>query len=376
MHGRTRVLFTRAPTRRPLEPEQSHIAAPTDDVELSSMLAPEPNVSDFTLPAIDVRSVLRRVALPAIAAAFAVAAVFVLGGHIHTIADALRRIVGLSAGWAAAGIAFECISLAGYVLLLSLVAGQATPRVTASVRAQITFAGAAATRLRPPAGAGGAALALWTFRRAGLKSPAAARTLLSFLVLLYSVFLAAIVLSGAALTLGLVSEHGPAALAAVPAALAIVTTSRAAARLAPAAQTVGAGVRDACSLVRSADLRLVGALAYWAFDAAVLWAMLHAFGGAPLLPGVAIAYFVRPGANTIPIPGAVSGGIAGVLIAFGIPAPIALPAVLAYRTVSVWLPTPIAVAALPGLRSTIARWGREDSAREAGLGTHCTHNVD
>jgi uncharacterized membrane protein YbhN (UPF0104 family) len=356
------------------------------------MLAPEPNVSDFTLPAIDVRSVLRRVALPAVAAAFAVAAVFVLGGHIHTIADALRRIVGLSAGWAAAGIAFECVSLAGYVLLLSLVAGQATPRLTARVSAQITFAGAAATRLLPTAGAGGAALALWTFRRAGLKSPAAARTLLSFLVLLYSVFLAAIVLSGAALTLGLVSEHGPAALAAVPAALAIVaiglalalafihpggrvTNSRVGARLATAAQTVGAGVRDACSLVRSADLRLVGALAYWAFDAAVLWAMLHAFGGAPLLPVVAIAYFVGQAANTIPIPGAVSGGIAGVLIAFGIPAPIALPAVLAYRTVSVWLPTPIAVAALPGLRSTIARWGREDSAREAGLGTHCTHNV-
>jgi uncharacterized membrane protein YbhN (UPF0104 family) len=350
------------------------------------MLAPEPNVSDFTLPAIDLRSVLRRVAVPAVGAAFAVAAVFVLGGHIHTIADALRRIVGLSAGWAAAGIAFECVSLAGYVLLLSLVAGQATPRVTARVSAQITFAGAAATRLLPTAGVGGAALALWTFRRAGLKSSAAARTLLSFLVVLYAVFLIAIVLSGAALTFGLVSEHGPAALSAIPAALAIVaiglalalafvkpgarvTSSRLGARIAGAAQTVGAGVRDACRLVGSADLRLAGALTYWAFDAAVLWAMLHAFGSAPLLPVVAIAYFVGQAANTVPIPGAVSGGIAGVLIAFGIHAEVALPAVLAYRTVSVWLPTPIAVAALPGLRSTIARWGREDSALEASPGT-------
>src|ERR1700749_850553 len=97
MRSRARVLSIRAPTRRPLEPEQSHIGAPTDHVELTSMLAPEPNVSDFTLLAIDLRSVLRRVALPAVGAAFAVAAVFVLGGHIHTIADALRRIVGLSA---------------------------------------------------------------------------------------------------------------------------------------------------------------------------------------------------------------------------------------------------------------------------------------
>ncbi len=248
-----------------------------------------------------------------------------------------ERIVGLSAGWAVAGIAFECISLGGYVLLLSLVAGRATPRVDARVSAQITFAGAAATRLLPTAGAGGAALTLWTLRRAGLKSSAAARTLLSFLVVLYAVFLTAIVLSGAALTFGIVSEHGPAALSEIPAVVAIVaialalglafvrpgarvTRSRLGARIATAAQTVGAGVRDACRLVGSGDLRLAGAIAYWAFDAAVLWAMLHAFGAAPLLPVVAIAYFVGQAANTLPIPGAVSGGIAGVLIAFGLPA--------------------------------------------------------
>jgi putative heme transporter len=350
------------------------------------MLAPEQTLTDFTLPPIDVRSVLRRVALPAFVAAVAVLGVVVIGGHIHAIADAMRRIVGLSAGWAAAGIAFECLSLGGYVLLLSLVAGRAAPRINARVSAQITFAGAAATRLLPTAGAGGAALALWTLRRAGLRSSAAARTLLSFLVLLYAVFLTAIVLSGAALTFGLVSQHGPAALSAIPAALAIVafalalglafvrpeasmTGSSVRGRIASAAQTVGGGVRDACRLVRSTDVRLAGAIAYWVFDAAVLWAMLHAFGAAPLLPVVAIAYFVGQAANTVPIPGSVSGGIAAVLIAFGLPAAIALPAVLAYRTVSVWLPTPVAVAALPGLRSTIACWGREDSSPDAAVGT-------
>jgi hypothetical protein len=30
--------------------------------------------------------------------------------------------------------------------------------------------------------------------------------------------------------------------------------------------------------------------------------------------------------------------------------------VLAYRTVAVWLPTPAAIAAVPALRTTIARW--------------------
>jgi uncharacterized membrane protein YbhN (UPF0104 family) len=329
-----------------------------------------------------------------------VAGVVLIGGQVHTISDALRRIVGLDAGWAAAGIVFECLSLAGYVLLLSLVAGRASARVNARVSAQITFAGAAATRILPTAGVGGAALALWTLRRAGLRSSAAARTLLAFMVLLYAVFLMAIVAAGAAVTFGLVTVHGPAALSAVPAAAALVLiavalllASRLPAsptvapsagpaagpvagpiaaqiagpslrgRLGTTAHTVGGAVRDATRMVGSGDLRLVGAVAYWLFDAAVLWAMLRAFGAAPAVPVVVLAYFVGQAANTLPIPGSVSGGVAAVLIAFGLPAGLALAAVLAYRTVSVWLPTPFAVAAVPGLRSTIARWGREDAAQ-------------
>ena len=348
------------------------------------MLAPDQTLSDFTLPAVELRSVAHRVALPAAVAAVGVASVVLLGGHVHTIADALQRIVGLNAGWAAAGIVFECLSLAGYVLLLSLVAGGATSRVNARVSAQITFAGAAATRLLPTAGVGGAALAMWTLRRAGLRSSAAARTLLAFMVLLYAVFLLAIVVAGAAVTFGLVTVRGPAALSSIPAAAAVVliagtlvlASRRPAtavagpaagpglrARLSGTAQTVGGAVRDASRMARSGDLRLAGAVAYWLFDAAVLWAMLHAFGAAPAVPVVVLAYFVGQAANTLPIPGSVSGGIAAVLIAFGLPAGLALAAVLAYRTVSVWLPTPFAVAALPRLRSTIARWSREDAGQ-------------
>ena len=57
---------------------------------------------------------------------------------------------------------------------------------------QITLGGAAATRLLPTAGVGGAAVTLWSLRRAGLGGRGAARTLLTFLVLLYSVFLGSI----------------------------------------------------------------------------------------------------------------------------------------------------------------------------------------
>lgn len=345
---------------------------------------------EFTLPAVNVRTFARRVAFPALLAAGAVAALLLAGGRVHDVADALRRGLDVNGGWAAAGAVFECMSLAGYVALLSLVAGHATSRVGVRESAQITLAGAAATRLLPTAGAGGAALAMWALGRAGLRPPAAARTLLGFLVLLYSVFLAAIVLAGAALALGLAGDRGPTALSAIPAAAALVaialslllasraveSNGRAGAagrrdarsRVTTGALLIGAAVRDARGLVALGDLRLAGALAYWMFDAAVLWAMLHAFGSPPVIPVLALAYLVGQVANTLPLPGSVSGGIVGVLIAFGVPAGLALPSVLAYRAVAVWLPTPAAIAAVPRLRSTIARWGREDAQSGSGDG--------
>jgi uncharacterized membrane protein YbhN (UPF0104 family) len=350
------------------------------------MLAPDHTISELALPALDLRALARRVALPALLAGAAVAAAFLAGGRVHAFADALRRGLGVNAGWAAGGVVFECISLAGYVGLLSLVAGRATPRVGTRESAQITLVGAAATRLLPTAGAGGAALTLWTLRRAGLGPLAAARTLLVFLVVLYSVFLTSIVLSGAALSLGLVGSHGPAALSAVPAAAALLGIALCLAlaadrgvglrtadgapperrsRLRSSAQLLGAAVRDARRLVRWGDPRLAGAVTYWVFDGAVLWATLHAFGSPPVLPVVALAYLLGQVANTLPIPGSVSGGVAGVLIAFGVPAGLALPAVLAYRAIAVWLPSPVALAAVPGLRATLARWGREDAAAPA-----------
>ena len=134
---------------------------------------------------------------------------------------------------------------------------------------------------------------------------------------------------------------------------------RAAAGDTPAA--LGTGIRDAFALLRSGDPRLLGALAWWGFDAAVLFAMLHALGTPPAFAVVVLGYFVGQVANTIPIPGAVSGGMVGVLLAFGVDPALALAAVLAYRSIAIWLPAPIGLAALNGLRRTTARWSAEDA---------------
>jgi hypothetical protein len=75
----------------------------------------------------------------------------------------------------------ELLSFSGHVALLWLVGGRATPRL------QVTLGGAAATRLRPTVGVGGAALTLWALHRTGLGARAATRTLLTFVVVLYAV---------------------------------------------------------------------------------------------------------------------------------------------------------------------------------------------
>jgi uncharacterized membrane protein YbhN (UPF0104 family) len=253
---------------------------------------------------------------------------------------------------------------------------------------QLTLGGAAVTRLVPTGGVGGAALTIWAFRRAGLAAREATGTLLAFLVVLYSVFLVSIAVAGGLLALGVASGDGPLVLTALPAAGALLAiagslalaarapamadplhggalgasrSARARAGFRNAPGALGAAVRDAIALIRSGDVRLLGALLWWGFDAAVLWAMLHAFGAPPAPAVLVLAYFVGQVANTIPIPGAVSGGMIGVLLAFGVDPALALGSVLAYRALAIWLPTPIGLAALGGLRRTIARWGQEDA---------------
>jgi uncharacterized membrane protein YbhN (UPF0104 family) len=352
------------------------------------MSAPTTSATEFALPALDVRALARRAAIPAVLAALAAAAIVVAGGPLQTFADALGRALDADPRWVVAGAAFELLSFGGYVALLWLVGRRASPRLGLRASTQITLGGAAATRLLPTGGAGGAALTLWALRRAGLGTAGAARTLLAFLVLMYVVFLGAIAVAGGMIALGLTSASGPLALSALPAAAAalaiaagLAITARHGTRETPTAAApagasrgarvraalrstpplLGAAVRDAIALVRSGDARLLGAPAWWAFDAAVLWAMLNAFGAPPPLAVVVLGYFVGQVANSIPVPGAVSGGMVGVLLAFGVAPDLALTSVLAYRAIAIWLPAPVGLAALGGLRRTLDRWSAEDA---------------
>jgi hypothetical protein len=122
-------------------------------------------------------------------------------------------------------------------------------------------------------------------------------------------------------------------------------------------------------MARSGQAGLAGAIMWWGFDIAVLWACFHAFGASPAIAVLVVAYFVGTLANTLPLPGGVGGvegGMVGALAAFGVDPGLALIAVLAYRGFAFWLPIVPGVVSYLTLRRTVARWEAEDALPSRG----------
>src|ERR671926_174906 len=85
---------------------------------------------------------------------------------------------------------------------------------------EITMAGFAATILFSAAGAGGVALTYWALRKAGMDRRRAACRMVAFMVLLYTVYLASLVVFGILLRTGVLHGEHPIAGTIVPAAIA------------------------------------------------------------------------------------------------------------------------------------------------------------
>lgn len=305
----------------------------------------------------------------------------IVGGSATALTEAAARAVQADWRWTVVAVLFEALSFLSYVVLFRRVTAPATARIDLSASAQITFAGAAVTRLLPTAGVGGVALTAWALRRAGLTRRTAVERIVAFLLLLYSVYMAALVLAGTALAAGLVAGGGPPLLTAGGAlvggsviALALLLALRAPApesatmppragrvrcTLAEARRALHAGLPAVLALTRSRDPRLLGALGWWTFDFAVLWSTFQAFGAPAPMVAAIMAYFVGTLANTIPLPGAVSGSMIAVHVAFGLPLAVVVPAVLAYRAIALWLPAAGGSFALGRLRATVRRWDQE-----------------
>ena len=127
-------------------------------------------------------------------------------------------------------------------------------------------------------------------------------------------------------------------------------------------------VRGALRRLRTRDPGFLGAVMWWGFDVAVLWACFHAFAGAPPVAVIVLVYFVGMLANTLPLPGGVGGvdgGMIGAAIGFGIDEGLAIVAVLAYRGIAFWLPTAPGALAYVRLRRELDREAEQHRHRDA-----------
>jgi uncharacterized membrane protein YbhN (UPF0104 family) len=303
--------------------------------------------------------------------------------------DTWNRIQHGDGKWLAVAALLEVCSFGGYVMLFRGVFVRGRTRIGWRASYEITMAGLAATRLFASAGAGGVALTAWALRRSGMEPRVVACRMIAFMALLYAVFMGALLIDG--LGLYILPGTSPFAITVIPAifggaVIAIFLAvsllpgdfdrlvvrwshggrlGRLAKHAAAAPAAAASGVRTAIGLVRERNPALLGAIGWWGFDIAVLWAAFHAFGGDPKVAVVVMGYFVGQLGNVLPLPGGI-GGVDGAMIgafsAFGVSSSLAVVSVLTYRAFAFWLPTIPGVIAYLQLRRTVRHWQDDETA--------------
>jgi uncharacterized protein (TIRG00374 family) len=322
-------------------------------------------------------------------------AIYVLIPKLFDLQDAIGKIKDGDPLWVGLGVVFCVAMFAAYVALFRGVVGEKVIHLEWSESYQITMAGLAATRLFSAGGAGGILLTYWALRKAGMERRQSVCRMLAFLVVLYSIYLLALVVFGVLLRTHVLSGEAPLSGTVIPAALAAAALvigllialvpedvehrlerqssgrfGKWAKRLATAPATLAQGTRTALQFVRhprSGALAIGGAIGFWAANIAILWASFHAFDIHVPLGVVVQGFFLGMLANLLPFApggvGAVDAGMIGAFVLFGLPSTEVFAAVLTYRVIAFWLPIPPGIIAFFQLRKTVQRW--ESEGREA-----------
>lgn len=341
-----------------------------------------------------------RIALYGLVVLVIIVALYFVLPKITEAGDALDKIGDADPVWLVIALGFNLLSFAAYIALFSgIVGGHNSPadvreRLDWRASYQITLAGLAATRLFSAGGAGGIALTYWALRRAGMAARETARRMVAFLVLLYTIYLGALVVCGIFLRIGVFPGPSPVGMTIVPAALAgialvvlflislipgdferlVASWARGhrrvglARRIASVPATIASGTRTALSILRhpsSGLLSIFGAAGFWAANIAVLWACFHGFGESVPKAVLVQGFFVGMTANLLPFfpggVGSVDAGMIAAFLAFGLPSSTVFVAVLTYRVIAFWLPIPPGIVAYFQLRRTVGRWRAEET---------------
>jgi uncharacterized protein (TIRG00374 family) len=322
-------------------------------------------------------------------------AIYVLVPKLFEIEDAIARMGEGDPLWIGIALAINVLAFAAYVALFRGVVGERVLHLTVRESYQITMAGLAATRLFSAGGAGGILLTYWALRKAGMERRQSVCRMIAFLVLLYSVYMLALVVFGVLLRTGVLPGEDPLSMTVIPAGLAgaaIVIVlliallpddferriermtsgrfGRIAKRLATAPATFAQGTRTAIAFVRHPEqggLAVAGAIGFWGSNIGVLWASFQAFDVAVPFGVIVMGFFVGMVANLFPLApggvGAVDAGMIGAFVIFGLPESEVFAAILTYRVIAFWVPIPPGIVAFFQLRKTVQRW--QDEGREA-----------
>lgn len=331
----------------------------------------------------------RRIVQTLIIVTLLIVAIYLLFPKLVGLESAVGRLADAHPKWIVIAVLFNVCAYLAFVTLFKGIVGADVMPLKWVESYEITMAGLAAALLFSAGGAGGVALNYWALRRAGMGARRAACRMVAFLVLLYAVYVTAVIVFGVLLRTGVLSGGAPIELTLIPAviaglviALALLVTlvpgdlqrrlegfrsagraARLAHRLAPVPETAARGVRTALEIVRHPGqgwIAIIGAIGYWAANVGILWASFKAYGVQVPLGVVVQGFFVGLAANLFPFApagvGAVDAGMIGAFVLFGLPGDSVFAAVLTYRLNAFWLPIPFGVVAFFQLRQTVQRW--------------------
>jgi uncharacterized protein (TIRG00374 family) len=306
-------------------------------------------------------------------------AVLVVVGLILLLAPGLgevRRLLShAQPEWVALAVSFEALSCVSYVLMFRAIF---CPNMPWRTSWEIGLAELGAGSIVPASGAAGLAFGAWILREGGMPARQIASRSVAFFLIKSSVNFIAVAVLGTLLAVGLLGPDLSPWLTVVPAVGALLviaavlivprlgvagpappdaTRARRARREVRNALVGGTG--EAVQILRSRNLLVItGAVGYWAWDNAVLWAAFQAFGYSPPITVILMGYLIGQLGGLLPLPGGlggIDGGLIGTLIVYGVPAAPVAAAVLVYRAILFWLPLIVGGAAFISLRRALNR---------------------
>jgi uncharacterized membrane protein YbhN (UPF0104 family) len=290
---------------------------------------------------------------------------FVVLKLIPALKLALRTLEHASWGWVLALLALEVLSEVGFVCAWSAIvdpdnvlAGDGRGRRVDQRLAWLQLGGGL---ILPGGSWGGMGVDALILHRLGMATKVIAERQFNLSFLNTAVDALVLVVFGVGLATGVFAHEGNLLLTLLPAALAGVAiiavtliARRVGARakgldarhgkIASALSTVAASVGDTRRLLfsRGAWTPVLGVMAYLGCDALVLWCAFFAVHAHPVpgVPIVIMAYIIGALGGSVPLPAAAGtiGGMAGMLILYGVGHNAALAAVLLHQAIGLLVP--------------------------------------